>query len=227
MNNFALTLLVTLSDPKSGAEHIASVAMHNGLPAYDGMPMLQAAVKEAAESFARQLVADGAGEEETDAGSLLIDGLRIAPLEGQTEQRYLVEGTYSDYPEGGCYGDWFDAVSDDDAELQARFTMAYNENDASFSGPDGQMTADDFENMAAWTLFAVQITANAPDPLTHDEAIALVKRLAAAGAGMIAAYGNWGSPLQQDAAGELSAAVKEGQAAVQALAKAFPHRHAG
>ena len=225
MNPFAFTLAVSLTDPKSGAEHVEAVGMPNGLPSYDAAPVLLAAVKEGAAAFARQLVSAGALEDETDAGALLVDGLGIVPLDGQTTQRYLVEGTYSDFPEGGCFGDWFDAVSDDDAELQARFTMAYNENDASFSGVDGQMTVDDFEEMAADAMFAVQITANSLDPLTHDEAIALVKRLTAAGADMIAVFGNCGTPRQQAAANELAAVVKVGQAAAQALAHAFPKRH--
>lgn len=220
-----LTLTIVLDHPIATSPFTATVFLPEGYRPFSSESTLITAMRQAVEQFRQHLLTTGTDEDALDDGDILVEGIRFAPADGQIPRRFLAEGTYSDYPEGGCFGDWFEAISEDDAEIQARFTMATNENDASFAGDGGRMTTTDFEQTAVYTMFAVKITNTMPDPVTPDEAIALVQRLTAAGDEMLAAFGNCGSPRQQDAATVLTTAVTDGKAAMSAMAAAFPKRH--
>lgn len=90
----------------------------------------------------------------------IADGLLVIHMGKDGDvQRFLVEGSYSNYPEGGVWGDWVTAVDHEDALFQAKWQMADNEDE----DPN-----EDFDSFLA-TMDEINVFDCAPDPVTKDE----------------------------------------------------------
>ncbi|MTJ93927.1 MAG: hypothetical protein F8N36_13875 [Desulfovibrio sp.] len=219
MRQKSFKIIVAMVDPATDSEFEAVVDVADDIGRYAPKEPLITAVKSAAELFKQHLAAtNGTDPDDIDETSFVIEHIAHQPGEEQVPVRYLVHGTYSDYPEGGAWGDWVFAVSSDDAELRGRFIMACNESSASFSSDGERPNVEDFETMVAATMLDIDILDASPDPVTKDEAMDLIKVLVEAGNGMVAAFGNCGSPAQQQAAKEMQEALANGQKALTAIA---------
>ena len=216
--SYAIT--VTLADPDTLEEHLIDIVT------VDKHVDIVSASIEAVQSAAKQLAArcidyDSVVRAQGESGYMdLVD--RIADgycvhyvaktiAEGASTVQYLVDATYSDYPEGGAWSDWVQAIDDDDATLQAKFIMAGNE----YWGDDNTRVVHvkDFERYAGY-MEDETVNGLTVEPVTKWDALNLVRRFAAAGEEMIAAFGNCGSPRQQGAANVLLALVREAKEAV-------------
>lgn len=143
------------------------------------------------------------------ADSYIIVEISKVPNEAMPRRRYRVDGIYSDYPEGGTWSDHVEAIDEDDAEFAARFQMALNEQSSSNTAPTVGGVQKFLSLMADQNITCIEL-----EPLTIDEAIALIRGLQNAGREMISAYGNCGTPRQQKAADDLAAAMQKAHLAL-------------
>lgn len=214
------TLTVTLADPNTLEEHLIDIVT------VDKHGDLISASVEAVQAAAKQLAARGVDYDsvvraqgdsrymdliDRIADSYCVHYVAKTVPEGTSTVQYLVDATYSDYPEGGAWSDWVQAIDDDDATLQAKFIMAGNE----YWGTDNTRTVyvKDFERYAGY-MEGQTVNGLTIEPVTKWDAIDLLRRFTAAGEEMIAAFGNCGSPRQQGAANALLALVREAKEAI-------------
>jgi hypothetical protein len=110
-------------------------------------------------------------------------------------RRFLVYGTYSDFPAGGAWSDHVEAVDDEDARFQAAWIMAMNEgadpNDKNFDS-----LADAFAGFLV-DMDEIEITDCEEEPVSKDEALDLVRDLYAL---LAAGTGNRDAVLERAAA---------------------------
>lgn len=92
--------------------------------------------------------------------------LDVTVITDKPKVRYLVNGHYSD-EEGGPWGDWVQAASEEEAGFYARFTMATNVGFSPGNAHDFQLEMEDCDIFDCY-----------PDPLTKEEAIEFVKQMA-------------------------------------------------
>jgi len=206
------SISVWLRDPKSAEEAEFSVRINSR--AKDGLvENCDEAVTDASKQFAARhidydtacLVAgESAYMDAVDklAASYEVIAVAQTPGEGETPVRYAVQGNYSDYPEGGVFGDYVTAVSGEDAEFQAKFIMALNE-----QGAKDPLVKD-------WASFAdvmdaIVIIDAEPEPISRDEAVDLLKKLLSLADEVVSAQER-GEPFRQFRSAEaLNVALKE------------------
>jgi hypothetical protein len=208
-------ITVTLANPTTLDEHhvdVVTVDKHTDLVSASIEAVQLASKQLAAKSMDYDVVVKALGDSgyldliDRIAEGFLVHHVSKTVLAGSAAVRYLVDANYSDYPEGGAWSDWVGAVDSDDAELQAKFIMAVNENAGDHAS--GVPFVKDYATFAS-RMDDENINGLEIDPVTKMEAFDLLRRLAAAGANMVSAFGNCGSPHQQEVATALLALVKE------------------
>lgn len=165
-------LAVTLSDPRTKQERTFEIEC--GRPLVDEETMIEEApeaVRQARRTFATHFVDYDAYESDSAYADMLDKVAARFVIEGVGKPgdvfRHWVYGLYGDPFEEGTWADWVDGVDRVDAAFGGLWQMAVN----SSADPN-----EDFERFLA-TMSDMKITDCAPDELTQDEAIALLRRI--------------------------------------------------
>lgn len=163
---------VTLSDPKTGKEHTVEVDCDGPLCSADAMmEAAPEAAREARRTFATHFVNYDAYDSDSEYADMLAKVGERFTVEGMGKPgdafRHSVYGLYGDPREEGTWADWVHGVDRADAEFQAKWQMALN---------CGAEPKEDFEQFLA-TMSDMEITDCAPEALTRDEAIGLLRRI--------------------------------------------------
>lgn len=162
------------------------------------------ALTSALELAMAQLDAERAPSAPLDPAAVEVESIILAGGPGQEIGVWEVDGIYTD-----PVGPWTDTVAAycaDGAELQGQYEMACNQL------CNGRLlSVEELLDGGLKTMDGFTINYAEPD---GPDIKALLASLAAAGAKMIEAYGNCGTPHQQAAATQLNDAIKAAQAAL-------------